>query len=423
MVFKGSGVCSNLGGSITLPADPGHSVAANPGSGIYFNNAVPHHVLITGWKFTQCGYWFNTKPMDAFSISGAGIGTFGWDDLTISNCSFSRMNIACEMNAGFSPGATNLTIVANEFADTIVWGVDLPMGNVGAAVDNIFISQNKFHDYNQFDGANWSGYGDWPHTDGIFLRNDFTGVSYGTNINFFGNAFYCTSNTPTGGTASIYVTEGPNANIYNNIFYNDLKGRILYFFDGPRAGGTPQIIRVFNNSFYESFVNIVDIEDTGSGRPVQTFIYENNVHYDYDVSGNNNSRIVYIISANTAAYFFDYNDYKTLNPTGSFFQSATPSLVGGLAAMQGLGWEAHGHAVDPLYVFTSTIVVPTIDLHLQSGSPVLGQGLTVPLTSPDKDGVIRNPPWDLGAFQGGSILPQRLARITNLHVGKTKVGP
>jgi len=63
------------------------------------------------------------------------------------------------------------------------------------------------------------------------------------------NEFYSTA-SGGGGTAAIYLSTGTSANIYNNTFINTNKGRTIAILYPPRPNSNDQMVRIYNNSFY-----------------------------------------------------------------------------------------------------------------------------------------------------------------------------
>lgn len=405
-----------LGGSQTLPADPGHSLPPNPAIAINFSAGVNNGV-VRDCKLHEIGYFWNTKPMDASSISGTGIQSIDFNGLVISNNLFMRMAIAIELVS--SSLKTNATVVSNELFDSIGWGVDLAMLHAGSVENWINIWGNRFHDTPQLDFPSWTGYGDWFHTDTIFDRCDVFNCTK-TNVFVHHNYFYATNQLSAGGTASIYITEGGNMEIYNNIFNHPNKGRMIYFVDGPMPGGGPQRVDIFNNTGLENFVNMVDIEGNGQDgtRPVQIINCTNNIWVDTATGGSNN-RIVYIndsgnvngVGWGTNHWHFDYDTYRSGNTAQTFFQDATAgspnngSGTPGLIVMNRNGWETHGSTNDPAFVnlVGSGPNLLANDFHLTSSSAAKGTGFNLSgIFTTDFDGSIRTVPWSMGAYDGSS---------------------
>src|SRR5260370_10585549 len=118
------------------------------------------------------GYWFNEKPMNASSIAGVGVaanssngGVFG--NITVTNCSFSRMQVGCDFVAG--PTLTNITVASCTFKDSINWCVDIAVRSAGTYTDGMSVHGCTFYDYYKFNANYWTGYGGCPHLDRNFF--------------------------------------------------------------------------------------------------------------------------------------------------------------------------------------------------------------------------------------------------------------
>lgn len=398
-----------IGGSATLPTDTGSAIAPKPGYGIVFSGRASN-ILIDSCYFHDLGYWFNAKPMGANSIDGCGVSSVDPLGITVSKCDFRRVSNA----TGFYSTATGLngvTVSDCTFSDSIRWCIDLAVRSSGASMDNITVKGCTFFDYNQFDQSFWTGYGDWPHTDGIFFRADYPGGTWGNNIFFYNNLFY--SSIPgAGGTASIYITEGPSAAVYNNLFVHQGKTRAISLAGGPMSGASAQKLYILNNTFLCNYVNQIDwgnsISPVASG-PGSFLKVQNNIFYDSQTKSGNNF-LAYSSSRDPAASFtWDYNLYRSMNQA-SWHPIINWAVIGeaNLAALQGYGWETHGKTADPLFTFLdATETQPLLNnLRLQPTSPARGAGVNLtalgfPGLTKDRDGNNRpsSGAWDLGAHQ------------------------
>ncbi|OHA18912.1 MAG: hypothetical protein A2836_00800 [Candidatus Taylorbacteria bacterium RIFCSPHIGHO2_01_FULL_45_63] len=396
---------SALGGASTLPPDNGSPVIRNAAIAIRINGSA-NSVLVDNSVFREIGYWFSKKPMNAEAISGVGVAVLGANGLTVTNSDFSRVNIGLEMAADSS--ITNLTIANNAFHDSMRWPVDLYPFSSGTTIDQVNIHHNKFYDHYQFEEGFWTGYGESPHNDSIFLRID-TPCNWGT-VNIYANEFWSNQNTGVGGTASIYITGGPSANIYNNTFRGTMQTRTIYV-NGGTPGPLPQVVRIQNNSFIENYQWAIELaRDTAL---LGTIDIRNNIFYDTRTGSGNNEIFRISDSSIANSLTVDYNIYQSFNTNGSWFFWAGRAS-GGLSTMQSFGLEAHGMKVDPQWV-NSTYGVGSQanlnDLHLKSTSPAINAGAnlssfcsSLPGLCSDKDGTARpgTGAWDIGAYEDGS---------------------
>jgi hypothetical protein len=146
-----------IGGSLSLPPDPGSPVPARFGGGISLS-AGTTNVLIEDCAFRDLGYAFNQKPMSASSLSGSAITLRTADSVTVARCDFSRLTLG--VNASAATKLANVLITKCTFHDSVVWPLEVPPGVAsGVTVYGCSVVNNA-----QFDRASWSGYGLSPRT-------------------------------------------------------------------------------------------------------------------------------------------------------------------------------------------------------------------------------------------------------------------
>lgn len=409
-------VFTQIGGSASLPPDLGSPVAPNGGGGVVLSHGQTN-IVVRDCDFSMLGYWFNQKPMNAAAISGVGVQCYGASDLiTISNCTFRRMMIGVNLSAGGN--LTRATVANCEFTDSLVWCVDIAVVTTGVYNDYISVHDCVFHDYHQFNSAYWTGYGEWPHVDGIFFRADYDFASYGSHNYFYNNLFYDAMGAG-GGTANIYVTEGESVSIYNNVFiHSGMANGNVSIGNGPLTGASDQFVNIFNNTFYDSYAVGVGIGCSDPTRPPSHINAQNNLFYDA-MTGSGNNFVLTLNSGNWVLgqvitnWFFDHNLYKSFNIDGTW--ANYPGLGGEMSftsnnfgqSFRAFGWETNGLATDPLFVdITPGLTQPlSVDLRLQTNSPAIGAGtnlsaLNLPGLATDRLGVSRPPtgPWTMGAY-------------------------
>lgn len=402
-----------FGGSATLPIDYGTNVAANAGYGIIMNGGSVN-VTVRDCDFAELGYYFNQKPMAETSINGMGIRSVGvTTGLTITNCTFKRVNEGVNLNAG---SITNLTVANCSFTDSICWCVDLGAAADNATFSGVTVKGCSFFDFYQFNASYWTGYGEWPHTDGIFCRVGgtpaYTNIVW-TGCNFYNNTFYFTTG-PGGGTAAIFLSYGPSANIYNNLFiHSGMSDASVFIFGSPPVAGTPQTVNVVNNTFYDWYVlnvNVDSVNDTAAPGTVRVL---NNVFYDA-YPGPDNNLLGAIDDGTlgdgyiTANWFFNHNTYRTTNPTYLFYHGPTYRLESFSTLRSSYGWEGQGQLADPLFMDISQAFAntPNQNLRLATNSPARAAGTNLtawalPGLAADRDGNPRpsSGAWDQGAYQ------------------------
>ncbi|HAB19438.1 MAG TPA: hypothetical protein DCE44_23780 [Verrucomicrobiales bacterium] len=344
----------------------------------------------------RIGQWRNQIPFSGGnSITGTGISLQNCDGVLIRNCEFTKMRnpIAIKSIAL----TKNIEVDRCDLHDYFVWGVDIAPRKTGAAFSDIWIHDTIIRDYHQYDSGNWLGYGEKPHTDGIFLRT--SGISSGwTNINVFNCSFYTDyPGNSIGGTASIYVSQGPSVNIYNNVFNRDKHTRVIGII-GNVATTNPQFIRIYNNSFLNGPTQVYIAGESNTSR--RAIHIRNNIFYR---TGQANYTMINYESG-TFPNSLDYNIY--FDPAVSASKRYVFMYAGNyrtLSSIQNSGYEPNGRYLDPGYLD----IIPTLpsadDLRLTVGANALARGINLSTVFQiDKASLPRvaTGPWDVGAYTG-----------------------
>ena len=398
-----------MGGAAILPVDPGVATNRNTGAGINFAGGVTggaDSVIVSDCWFDQLGYYFWEKPMQDSAISGVGIQSVNFDGLTITNCDFSRVSIAIEAFA--STTGTNLTVIDCTFHDAIRWMVDLASGSSSAKFGAINIKRNRMWNFGQFGSGSWTGYGEWPHVDGVFLRCDYPGTQYSTNtgatgINIEANSFGDTNQLSGSGTSAIYVTSGPSANIFNNVFTHTLKSRTIYLNNTASGGTTPQVVRIAHNTFFEGYQTAIDIATTNTGTRASVVDIRNNLLLSN--STNTGARLIYFqVSSPATNTTIDYNFYGSSNAAGTFYEMVGVE-TGGITAMRARGWETNGVTGWPTLVnesYGTGYQCDSNDFRQAVGSLAVDGGQTISWITTDALGNARvsGSAPDFGAYEG-----------------------
>jgi hypothetical protein len=202
--------------------------------------------------------------------------------------------------------------------------------------------------------------------DGIYMNTS----EY--NFTFDGNIFHDIGRT--GGQTLNHFDHGiyshaQNVTIMNNLFYNMTKGFCIQNADGANN------VLVANNTFALS--NLV------TGEPGQIIFWGNNTN----MTLRNN--------------IFDHPTSSALNRfQATVSGSIDHNLVNGATSMiadpTGFTVGTNQLGVDPLFVNAAAL-----NFHLQSNSPAIDTGVTVPQVTTDFDGVTRpqGAAYDVGAFE------------------------
>ena len=151
---------SGMGGAPTLPPDDGTPIAPRFGGGIGFLGGASS-VLISDCAFSELGYWFNQRPMDAASIAGSAITCrLACRGLSVAGCSFSRVADGCDLSDATELSQVRFTQCT--FGDAIVWPVDLPASAGGVSTSDVVLDGSSDSNNSQFDTSAWMGYGNGP---------------------------------------------------------------------------------------------------------------------------------------------------------------------------------------------------------------------------------------------------------------------
>jgi len=451
-----------IGGSATLPPDPGTGVPSKQGYGIFVYGSL-NNSLIENCYIHNLGYTFNTIPMDGNSVGNSdsrdaseGIVVHGGVNLVVTNCEFTHVHTGIEF--GWYQSSSNVTFVANYLHDFMVWGIDF--GAVSGNLDYLSVNGNTFSGMGwAYSPPYWRGYENEPascstcfvgppHQDPIFFRTGNTNVSCGVHNNIYNNVFQ-TTHTAEVFTADIYLEYAPSVNVYNNLFDNPnagiaFSGQAVYgnstgilTTNSWSGGGAPPVtisyelnqggtIRILNNTIIVNTPSAAASSALSWGAcgclsppitwPANAYLQvENNLAYSFYNQGSDATVLLLGVVTNqypVAQWTVDYNDWHSQNTADTWFwwnNQPGFNIHGGLAAARSVGFEPHGTTNDPQFVslaYGSATNSLQNNYDLQSNSPCIGAGvnlgsLNLPGLNADITGVLRpaNGNWDIGAYQ------------------------
>lgn len=395
------------------------------GGGVGFYDGGHSNLFLNNLYIHRIGGWRNTQGWEDATVDGGGIMLRNIRSATVTNCEMTKMKIAVGIYATAAGiGARDITVAGCNIHNYIVWGLDVAPQSSGAVLENISIRDNEIHDYAEFNQGNWTGVGEWPHTDGIFLRTAAI-PSVWTNVRVFNNDFYCDANPGNGGTASIFVSQGASAIIYNNLFNSDSQTRIIGI-EHFNPDTSEQVVRIYNNTFI-SGSPAISMDDEADVAERLVFL-ANNIYVMPAGMAANNTIITRLSGVEPEV--MDYNIYYDPDWTSATKRTHVwpgPSYTFFDDVPASLGFETNGLYADPLFV--DYAATPSArDLRLQSTSPAIGAGVDLSAYfTTDKNGVARGSTWDIGAFEHTSqVVPYPTSAIINGNVrvrGRVTIGP
>lgn len=381
------------------------------------------NITIEDCDFVRCGQWRNVPPMrNTDSVTGLAIWLESVNNVLIEDCTFKRMKGAMLIAASPSLGPlSGVTVNRCSMSEYMMWGIDVAPRANNATLENVSISNCKIFDYFQHDQGNWQGFGEKPHSNGIFFRNGYsTGVTW-TNIRAHGNEFYAdNTGNSQGGTADIFISYGPSVLIYNNIFYRTKKANgAVYVAWWALVQG--QTVRIYNNTFYGSTTWVrTDEENRGT--------LWRNVHCANNIGLANGgaSNLIMVIQVPTTNLFATLNRNLYFHPNFSRsqnlmfsvngFNNANLDQVQAMSAGRPNQFEVNSLYQDPLFLDTTGPYAET-DWHIGATSPARGMGENFSAYfTHDKDGNPRpsTGAWDVGAYQFNGSPPADVTAPTIL---------
>lgn len=377
------------------------------------------NILISDCLFAEIGQWQNKVPMSGTtSVTGNGISLEDNTGITIANCEFTRTKIALSIKA--KTAIRDIIVTNCNFHNYLVWCIDVAPRAAGATLSNILIVGNNIHDYTEFDSANWKGYDEKPHTDGVFLRTAGIENTTWSKIRISRNRFYSTA-TSGGGTASIYLSQGASAMIDNNLFFNQRHPRTIAKLYPPAPGTSHQLVEIYNNTFYDS-TSAINLRNTDRART--TVRIKNNIFFRQTSS--TASTPIFIEDGTSRPTECDYNVYYVSGHQNVWRDNST---YRNLNSVKSLGFDAHSVFGNPQFISTSGGLGANSlnnNLSLSSGSPAIGRGFDLSsLFNTDFLGLQRQNPWDIGAYEfqssSGGTLPAAPSALNANAVSATRI--
>lgn len=380
------------------------------GSAISFSSGLSHSWIVNN-TIQGVGTWTNASPLSGTqSVSGTGISLEGATNVTIAGNSLSYMRTGIRFQGTSTRWFSQLYITNNSIGDWMVWLIDGSAAAAAARFEDVQIVGNRLYNKYQHDQSQWTGCGDAPHTDGIFLRNSGQPAVWERTV-IANNIFYSDAASSSGGTAMIYLSEGGGGNcaLINNVFLNAHDSAVIQIAPTSRQVGG-RTVWILHNTFGGSTRNI---RFTGTNH---TIYAEGNI-FTRTASSANNTIINF---ESTNSYSFRRNLYFNPSiPTGTYYPFYRLNWASGwngyttFSLWTSLGYDTQSQWGDPAFI-DGTNASPSAR-NLRPGASSVARNLAPDLASIypqwaqwlmyDKDGVERVEPFDAGAYQYTGYVP------------------
>ena len=365
---------------------------APDGQGIFANKATG--LLVEDVLFREVGQWQRIPPMRGVaSVSGVGIRLYDVTDSTFRRIEVTKTSVGIVVQAVTK--TNNITIEDCNMYEYIKWGIDVAPRKAGATLTNIMIRNSNIYDYHQFDSGNWQSFGEKPHTDGIFFRSSGMHATW-SNVVVSGCFFYTNNRESSrGGTASIYVSEGPSVTIFNCVFIREAHSRCIGIGHRNVNGLGKQVVRIYNNTFINGGSAILM---GGEANQEKREVYIQNNIFRRDGASNN---VMVAHQSGVLPVVADNNLYWS--EAHSATQKYVATINGGyikFEKLQANGFEANGRFANPLWWQASSPDATLMDLRpAKSDNVRFGVNLSEYFTT-DKAGNTRpsTGAWTVGAF-------------------------
>jgi hypothetical protein len=372
------------------------------------------NVTIRNVIFERIGQWRNSTPFSGInSVTGVAINAAGTSNLVVQGCYFAAMKIGVSIKGSSAYSNRDILITNCYFNSNMVWQVDIGVNSGSTVFSNIVIVASTFNRINSFDRGNWNGCGgNPPHTDSIFLRSSQYISDYQTpviirNCNFFGDD----RNSSTGGTASVYVSEGPSVVIEGCVLSYPTMSNATITAGWPNANiltGSTQYITIRQNTILgpQDGIAVGRFTQTTKFRVID--VYNNLVVRR--TSDLEDACITLGMGGEEIYRTFDNNAYsKILQGSSTLTHAYNSNADSSVEARYTLAQhKANGYEPNSIYVTDPMLEcgvgpfgqsVSTLSYRPLAGSPLIGAGMWVADLPPDQDGNARANPPTIGAYE------------------------
>jgi len=374
-----------------------------PGWGIDAFNGPVTNLYLDGLYIHHMGIWYSSTGWDGRSICGIGIRFQTVCDTVITNCEFTKIGLTAVqvLSTGVSQSNTITDCYIHDHMTT--WGLDIAPYAVNAVLNNFTITKTRLVNlWSEWDGTPDDPLGTGttaPHQNYIMLR---TGGTVCTFTNIYVTRCYFTETNDThigsGGTAAIFITQGPSVNVWNNVFARSWNySGTIYIIYGLTS--SDQRVTIFNNTFFRKQATPIMVAYASAILP-RTLEIANNIIVNQTGVAANNSMVVF---NDTYDYpeLCNYNLYYGYGWGTNQMYVSKQGAAGKLWPQhQALGWDTNGFYADPLFIDHTNAVPVNRNFSIRSNSPAIGVGTNLSAYfTVDYNGVARGTAWDIGAYE------------------------
>jgi gliding motility-associated-like protein len=381
------------------------------------NNAAVH--------IASCDYViFQNITVDGNNYGGDGIVVGGWlpvygtmdqndeDSIVVQNCNITNIGDASAYsiallvrptnNDMFNINVNHNTIDGSNNEGIAVYPTRVSMGGIsGSGTHNSYIGYNVVTNCGKKGDGVGAGImvvmnqdaaiveynvitqGVYGHTPGIAIGRDPEDpdqVPKGLIVRY--------NNVESDERFAMLIQQGGaiNADIYYNLFHSNGSTATVFI---QSASYTDAELNFYNNVIISEGNAGVGFKNDGG--PAGIIDFRNNIVVN---EGNASPGGYYCIATSVSSAITHSNNcyYKTLAGDNVYFALEVSSIYARTTIET---WEATCVKTDPLFVD-----LEGFNFHIQSGSPLIGKGVTIPRITTDFDGIPVSDPPNIGAFQG-----------------------
>lgn len=194
-------------------------VSDTPGGTAIGLSGASDNILIENVGISKIGQWIPKAPTNGVnSINGNGISMENNNGVTIRNVTIEKLRTAISIKATASGGPIENILVENCTIDHFVWGVDMAPRSAGATLQNVTIRGVTLSGTAVYDAGNWQGFGEKPHTDGMFFRTAGMSSTW-TNVLVDGCKFYEDFTLNSAGGQQTFISVKDQAFVFRIVFF------------------------------------------------------------------------------------------------------------------------------------------------------------------------------------------------------------